>query len=211
MKQTTKTLLGPARDAGRRRRHRRRGPLDQQGRAEEDRGEGQDEKLFDFDKAQAKEIKLSRDGQVAVRLTRAEKGWKMTQPVADRRRRTAIDTLLTALAGLKQKKDLADEKDLKAYGLDKPRLEAVVILNDGKEQGVQVGIDNSFDNTLYLKTLGDPSVRVIDGYQKASLEKTAFVCATSASPPGRWAEVKKLEVADQVSPTRWRRKARPGS
>jgi len=35
----------------------------------------------------------------------------------------------------------------------------VVILNDGKEQGVQVGIDKQLDNTLYLKTLGDPSVR----------------------------------------------------
>jgi len=33
---------------------------------------------------------------------------------------TAIDTLLTALAGLKQKKDLADEKDLKAYGWTSP-------------------------------------------------------------------------------------------
>ncbi len=168
MKQTTKTLLGllvmlvVAGAIG--------GAVLWTSKDEQKKTEAKDktEKLFDFDKAQAKEIKLSRDGQVAVRLTRAEKGWKMTQPVQTGGDETAIDTLLTALAGLKQKKDLADEKDLKAYGLDKPRLEAVVILNDGKEQGVQVGIDNSFDNTLYLKTLGDPSVRVIDGYQTSA-------------------------------------------
>ncbi len=217
MKQTTKTLLGllvmlvVAGAIG--------GAVLWTSKDEQKKTEAKDktEKLFDFDKAQAKEIKLSRDGQVAVRLTRAEKGWKMTQPVQTGGDETAIDTLLTALAGLKQKKDLADEKDLKAYGLDKPRLEVVVILNDGKEQGVQVGIDNSFDNTLYLKTLGDPSVRVIDGYQKASLEKTAFDLRDKrVAGLDDGAEVKKLEVSGIKSPyavekegSAWKLKSEP--
>jgi len=40
--------------------------------------------------------------------------------------------------------------------------------------GLQVGIDNGFDGTLYVKKHGEATVRVIDAYQKASFEKTAF-------------------------------------
>src|SRR4051812_34330727 len=174
MKQTTKTLIGllvllvVAGAIG--------GAALWTGKDEQKKAEAKEksEKLFDFDKARAKEVRLSKDGQLVARLTKAEKGWKMVQPVQADGDDAAVDTLVTALTGLKQRKDLADEKDLKAYGLDQPRLEIAIALEDGKEQGLQVGMDNSFDNTMYVKKLGDATVRVIDGYQKAGLDRTPF-------------------------------------
>ena len=114
---------------------------------------------------------------------------------------TAVDSLLSSLSGLKQKKDLPDEKDLKSFGLDQPKLEVAVKLDDGKEQGVQIGTDNSFDNTLYAKKLGDSTVRVVDAYQKTALEKTAFdLRDKKVAHLDDAAELKRIDVAGVKSP-----------
>jgi hypothetical protein len=201
MKQTTKTLVGllalllvaggiagVALWAGK----------DEQKKAE---AKEKSEKLFDFDKAHAKELRLSKDGQPVVRLAKGEKSWKLVQPVEAEADDTAVDSLLSSLSGLKQKKDLPDEKDLKSFGLDQPKLEVAVKLDDGKEQGVQIGTDNSFDNTLYAKKLGDATVRVVDAYQKTALEKTAFdLRDKKVAHLDDAAEVKRIDVAGVKSP-----------
>ena len=201
MKQTTKALLGlavlvvVAGAIG--------GVALWSGKDEEKKAEAKEksEKLFDFDKAKVKELRLSKDGQLTARLTKADKSWKMVQPVQSDGDDTAVDNLLAALIGLKQKKDLAEERDLKAYGLDHPRLEVAVTLDDGKEQGLQVGTDNSFDNTLYVKKLGDETVRVLDGYQKNSLEKTPFDLRDKrVARLDDATEVRKVEVTGVTSP-----------
>jgi hypothetical protein len=174
MKQTTKTLLGLvvllllAGAIG--------GAALWTGKDEQKKAEAKEksEKLFDFDKSQVKELRLSKEGQLVARLEKGDKGWKLAEPVQADGDDTAVDSLLGTLSALKQKKELAEEKDLKAFGLDQPRLEVAVKLDGGKDVGLQVGIDNGFDGTLYVKKLGDATVRVIDAYQKASFEKTAF-------------------------------------
>ena len=174
MKQTTKTLLGlvvlllVAGAIG--------GAALWTGKDEQRKAEAKEksEKLFDFDKSQVKELRLSKEGQLVARLEKGDKGWKLAEPVQADADDTAVDSLLGTLSALKQKKELAEEKDLKAFGLDQPRLEVAVKLDGGKDVGLQVGIDNGFDGTLYVKKLGDATARVIDAYQKASFEKTAF-------------------------------------
>jgi hypothetical protein len=201
MKQTTKTLLallillavagaigGAALWTGK----------DEQKKAE---AKEKSEKLFEFDKARVKELRLSKDGQTVVRLEKAEKGWMLLDPVKAKGDGTAVDSLLGTLTSMKQKKDLGDEKDLKAYGLDQPKLEVSVKLDDGKEQGVQLGIENGFDNTLYVKKLGDGTVRVVDAYQKSSLEKTAFdLREKRVTHLDDGAEVKRIEVGGVKTP-----------
>jgi len=98
----------------------------------------------------------------------------LLEPVKAKGDGTAVDSLLRTLTSMKQKKDRPMRRTSKAYGLDQPKLEVSVKLDDGKEQGLQLGIENGFDNTLYVKKLGDGTVRVVDAYQKSSLEKTAF-------------------------------------
>ena len=160
MKQTTKTLVGLlalllvaggiaglALWAGK----------DEQKKAE---AKEKSEKLFDFDKAHVKELRLSKEGQLAMRLTKGDKAWKLVQPVEAEGDDSAVDSLLTSLSALKQKKDLAEEKDLKAYGLDQPKLEVRIQLDDGKEQGLQIGTDNTFDKTAF--DLRDKKVAHLD-------------------------------------------------
>jgi len=159
------------------------------------------EKLFDFDKAHAKEIRIEKDGKLAVALSKGEKTWSLTQPVQAEGDDGAVDTLLAAITGLKQKKDLAEEKDLKQYGLDAPRLVVTIKLDDGKEQGLRVGMDNSFDNTLFVQKAGDPVVRVVDGFVKSSLDRSAFELRNKkVAHLDDSAEVKRVEVSGVKSP-----------
>ena len=195
MKQTTKTLLGlavllavagvvggAALWTGK-----------QEAKKEEAKEKG--EKLFDFDKAHVKTLRLEKDGQLVVQLEKSDKGWQLTQPVQARGDDAMIDPLLTALSSLKEKKSLDGEKDLKPFGLDKPALEVSVKLDDGKEQAVQFGGENAFDNTLYAKKKGDSAVRAIDAWHKSTFDKSAFDLREkriTELPAG--AEVKRIEV-----------------
>ena len=158
------------------------------------------EKLFDFDKAHAKEIRIEKDGKVAVQLVK-DGAWKLTQPVQAEADDGSVDALLNTITGLKQKKDLGDEKDVKQYGLDQPRLVVTVKLDDGKEHGLRVGIDNTFDNTLYVQRAGDPTIRIVDGYVKSNLDRGPFELRNKlVAHLDPNAEVKSLEVSGVKSP-----------
>src|SRR5579859_3540919 len=132
------------------------------------------EKLFDFDKAQVKSLRLEKEQKLVAALARDDKGWKIVEPVQAEADDAAVDSMLTSLASLKQRKDLPGEKDLKAYGLEAPRLSLSVKLDGGKEQGLRVGVDNSFDNTAYVQKLGDSTIRIIDSYAKSAFDKPLF-------------------------------------
>jgi hypothetical protein len=201
MKQTTKTLLGllalliVAGAVG--------GAAIWAGKDEEKKAEAKEksEKLFDFDKAHAKSLRLEKEGKLVAALAKDDKGWKIAQPVQAEGDDQAVDGVLTSLTGLKQKKDLGEEKDAKAYGLEAPKLFVSVKLDDGKEQGLQLGIDNSFDNTAYVRRLGDPTIRIIDGYSKSSFDKPLFDLRNKkVAHLEDSAEVKRVEVSGVKTP-----------
>jgi uncharacterized protein DUF4340 len=159
------------------------------------------EKLFDFDKAQVKMVRVIKGGQLVVQVEKGDKGWQLTQPVQARGDDAMIEPFLAALSTLKEKKSLEGEKDLKPFGLDKPALEVSVKLDDGKEQGVQFGDENPFDNTLYAKKQGDSAVRAVEAWHKTSLDKSAFDLREKRItnlPAG--AEVKRIEVTSAAPP-----------
>ena len=173
------------------------------GKDEEQKAEAKEksEKLFDFDKAHVKSLRLEKDGKLVAALNRDEKGWKLVEPVQAEADDPVADGLVTALLSLKQKKDLGDEKDAKAYGLDAPKLQLSVKFDDGKEQGLQVGVDNSFDNTTYLRKLGDPIIRIVDGSAKNGLDKPLFeVRNKKVAHLDDNAEVKRIEVSGIKAP-----------
>ena len=173
------------------------------GKDEEQKAEAKEksEKLFDFDKAHVKSLRLEKDGKLVAALTRDEKGWKLVEPVKAEADDSAADGVVAALLSLKQKKDLGDEKDAKAYGLDAPKLEVSVKLDDGKEQGLAVGVDNSFDNTAYVRKLGDPVIRIVDGSAKGGLDKPIFELRNKkVAHLDDNAEVKRVEVSGIKAP-----------
>src|SRR6202171_1846087 len=105
MKQTTKTLLGlivlllVAGAIG--------GAALWAGKDEQKKGGAQEksEKLFDFDKSQVKELRLSKEGQLVARMEKGDKGWKLAEPVQADGGDTAVDWLPGNLSPLKQTTD----------------------------------------------------------------------------------------------------------
>jgi hypothetical protein len=161
------------------------------------------EKLFDFDKSKARALRVEKEGKVVAALSRADdkSSWKITEPVAAEGDDQAASTMLDQLAGLKQKKDLADEKDARSYGLDAPRLVVAVKLDDGKELGLQIGVDNSFDNTTYARKLGDATIRIIDGYNKSNYDKSLLDLRDKrVAHLDEGAEIRRIEVSGVKAP-----------
>jgi hypothetical protein len=201
MKQTTRTLIGLlallalAVAVG--------GAALWAGKDEERKAEAKEksEKLFDFDKAHVKSLRLEKGGKLVAALSKDDKGWKIAEPLQVEADDGTVDSLLTTLTALKQKKDLGDDKDKKAYGLDAPALSLLLKLDDGKEQGLLVGLDNSFDNTTFVKKTGDPTVRVVDAYNKSSFDKPLFELRNKkVAHLDDGAEVKRVEVSGIKAP-----------
>ncbi len=147
------------------------------------------EKLFDFDKAKARALRLEKDGKLVAALTH-ETSWKIVEPLQTDADDSTVSSMLDQLSGLKQKKDLGG-----------PALAVTVKLDDGKEQGLQIGVDNSFDNTLYVRKLGDSTVRIIDGFVKSSFDKSLFdLREKKVAHLDDATEVKRIEVSGVKSP-----------
>jgi hypothetical protein len=161
------------------------------------------EKLFDFDKSKARALRVEKEGKVVAALSRADdkSSWKITEPVVAEADDQTVSTMLDQLGGLKQKKDLADEKDAKSYGLDAPRLVVSLKLDDGKELGLQIGADNPFDNTAYVRKLGDPTIRIIDGYNKSNYDKSLLDLRDKrVAHLDDSAEIRRIEVSGLKTP-----------
>src|SRR5438270_2028225 len=131
-------------------------------------------KVFDgLDKSKVREIRVTKEGKVFAAATRPDEktGWKLTQPIQADADGTQIDAMVSAIADLKQKSEIGDG-DAKQYGFDPPRIVAAVKLDDGKEQSLEIGETNGFDNTIYFRKGSEKTVRIADGWSKSAFEKT---------------------------------------
>jgi hypothetical protein len=133
-------------------------------------------KVFDgLDRAKVREIRVTKEGKLFAAATRPDDktSWKLVEPMKADADATQIDAMVSAIADLKQKSDIG-EGDAKQYGFDPPRIAATLKLEDGKEQSLEIGETNPFDNTIYLRKGGEKTVRTADGWAKSSFEKTLF-------------------------------------
>jgi hypothetical protein len=133
-------------------------------------------KVFDgLDRAKVREIRVTKEGNVFAAATRPDDkaSWKLVTPIQADADATPIDAMVAAIADLKQKSDIG-EGDPKQYGFDPPRIAATLKLDDGKEQSLEIGETNPFDNSIYVRKGGEKTVRVADGWAKSSFEKTLF-------------------------------------
>jgi len=131
-------------------------------------------KVFDgLDRTKVREIRVTKEGKLLAAATRPDDkaSWKLVDPIQADADATQIDAMVTAIADLRQKSDIG-EGDLKQYGFDPPRIAATLKLDDGKEQSLEIGETNPFDNTIYVRKGGEKTVRVADGWAKSPFEKT---------------------------------------
>jgi hypothetical protein len=116
--------------------------------------------------------------------------WRITAPEKAAADSLAVDGLVQQLVSGKFKASVEDNpsaEDLKRYGLEPPRLtvSANGYLPDESGGGegdesrkrkvtLHGGIDNPYDNTLYLRREGDPKAYVADSSLRFSLERSTF-------------------------------------
>jgi hypothetical protein len=133
-------------------------------------------KLFSFDKARVRRVRLEKAGKLVAEAVREGEGkpWALAQPVQADADQGNLDAIVAKLLELKQKKDLGADTDPKQPGLDEPRFKVEVALEDKSTEGLEVGADNPFDSSLYLRKLGEKTVRIVDGFHKAPFDKSAF-------------------------------------
>ena len=175
------------------------------GKDEEKKAEQKEksEKVLDFDKAKVRSLRVEKAGQLVAALTRKDSaaGWDLVEPIKTEGDDSAVNALVDALAALKQKKDLGDEKDGKPYGLTAPAAAVSVKTEDGKESRLEIGADNPFDNSVYVRRTGDAAIRLIDASGKAPFLKDLFdLRDKSVAHLDTAAEVRRIEVTGTKLP-----------
>jgi len=174
------------------------------GRDEEKKVEAQakHDQLFDFDKNHVLVIDLVQPGNlVQVARDTPTSPWRLTQPTQAAGDEQKINQVLDAFTRIKQKRDLGVDHDLKTYGLQHSRIIAKVVFDDGKEQGLEFGVENSFDHGIYVKKIGEDIVRVLDTWEKNPFDKSAYDLRNkkvAELPEG--AEIRRLEVTGTETP-----------
>jgi len=170
------------------------------GRDEEKKTEEKEKsaKLFDgLEKGRVRSLRLESAGKLVVLAARPDEKtpWKIAEPLLAEAEEGALTTLVEAAVGLRQKSELAGESDLKQFGLEAPRTRVTLKTDDGKVLGFEVGADNQFDNTVYLRKLGEKIIRVAEGSSKAPFEKTLFDLRDKrVTHLDEGAEIRRLEV-----------------
>jgi hypothetical protein len=160
-------------------------------------------KVFDgLDKSKVREIRVTKEGKLFAAASRPDDktGWKLTQPIQTDADGTQIDAMVSAIADLKQTSEIG-EGDAKQYGFDPPRIVAAVKLDDGKEQSLEIGETNGFDNTIYVRKGSEKTVRVADGWAKSSFEKTLLDLRDKrVAPLDDGSEIRRIEVSGTRPP-----------
>src|SRR5579859_3504933 len=174
------------------------------GRDEERKAEAKEkhDKFFDFDKNRVVAISIAKPGFIVLAERKdAKTPWRITQPQPAAADQAAVNRVLDSFTLLKEKKDLGDEKDGKPYGLAPSSFITKVIFDDGKEAGLEWGVENAFENDVYLRKIGEDTIRIVDTGQKISFDKTPYdlrnKMVAELAPD---AEVQRIEVTGNKTP-----------
>jgi hypothetical protein len=147
------------------------------GRDEERKSEAKEkhDKFFDFDKDRVVAISLAKPGFIVEAERKdAKSPWRIVLPQPAAADQAAVNRVLDSFSILKEKKDLGDDQNGKPYGLEPSSFITKLIFDDGKEQGLEWGVENAFDRDIYLRKIGEKLIRVVDTGQKYSFDKSPY-------------------------------------
>ncbi len=112
-------------------------------------------------------------------LERQEEGWRITEPISSAADQPLVETLARELSVTKFKSVLETaptEEDLVRYGLQPPVATVRIRLRESEPAGpatltLQLGRDNTFDGSIYVRREGDPRVFQAHGALRLALFK----------------------------------------
>lgn len=124
---------------------------------------------------QLEELTVTSTGGEVTSLKKSADKWQIVKPIET----AAADSdvaVVTSAIGQMEVNRVVDEKpaDLKAYGLEPPRLSVEFKASDGKTGKVFIGDKTQTAGSLYAKKSDEPRVFLVSDYLEGSLNKTTF-------------------------------------
>ncbi len=130
-------------------------------------------KILDLKEVDIKQIEIQhRDGEKTV-VKRNDAGrWTLAAPQAMAADQSAVGGVATAISTLGSDR-VVDENasNLPSYGLEPPRINITLTMNDGKTHVVRIGEDTPTDGNTYAMLDGDKRLFTIANFAKTSLDK----------------------------------------
>lgn len=100
-------------------------------------------------------IAITTRAGTAIRIERVGEAWRLASPRAEAASAPAVDGLLERLGAIRLRATLpAGTKGDAAPGLDPPAARVVLALRDGSTRTLDVGDENPFDRTRYVRAGG---------------------------------------------------------
>ncbi|MBS2023751.1 MAG: DUF4340 domain-containing protein [Deltaproteobacteria bacterium] len=162
------------------------------------------QKLFEIDKAKAREVRVTKAGALVAALKREaqDKPWRVVEPVQVDADDATTAAIVDKLSELKQKAEV-EGLDGKGVGLadeKAAKLVVTVVEEGGKASTLWFGEENPFDHSLYVRKAGEALVRQINAGDKAPFDKTLFdLRDKSVAHLTPQAEVTELSVTPPVA------------
>jgi hypothetical protein len=126
-------------------------------------------KIFQVQEKDIGLLTLVRDGQT-VRLVKQKHDWHLTAPLTAKADQATVDAMLVTLAKLEKERDLGSQKNLKPFGLEKPRL-VVEYTAQSKSHRLAVGGQVPGGRDYYALKDQAPNVLLINTANKEALDR----------------------------------------
>ncbi len=133
-------------------------------------------KIVDVEAETINRIEILRADAEPVVIEKSEDDvWKITGPETLDADASAASSLVSAVAELESNRLVEEETgELADFGFDEPQLVATARQEDGGEIKVLVGDETPTGSNFFAKREDDPRVFTLAGYNKTSLEKSAW-------------------------------------
>ncbi len=154
------------------------------------------EKVFSFERAKAKELRLAPAGTDAIRLVKETSGWRMLAPSAAPGDGEAIDSMLSSLESLEIEAVVTDSPaGLADFGLEPPKL-ALELVIEGRAEPLKLLLGDAVPagNGIYAKLPAAPRVFTLPAYLEGSFNKKPFDLRDRSVLHVKRDEVRSLEV-----------------
>jgi hypothetical protein len=155
----------------------------------------------------SRDPKGSADGKdkASLILVKDKDKWKLEQPQALDVETQPVNELLDKLAGLQARdKDVRDQPDLKALGLDKPHAFVKLSLEEGKDDAkekkkreivFQLGKSDKEKDKLFVRVEGWPRVNVLEDSLTKLVDRPALAYRARKVLDVASADITKIEIA----------------
>lgn len=136
------------------------------------RNDIRDTTLYTIESTDVDSLSLDRNGtNVFTSKKTSDSEWAMLKPIEGNVNTTAIDPMLTALAGVKVKEFVEDDaKDLSKYGLDNPAYK-MSFTTTYSSISLELGTEKTKGSEIYAKLSGSNEVFTIDDTAFTFLDK----------------------------------------